>query len=330
MAVAIYLGSTYLINFALSRSPAPQKASGHADEAKFRSLLKAGNQAIQSGRYSDALASFLAAERSADQLSDDQYESLKKSRLQIAQIYESSGNNSEAERVYRALATCAIRQGQALLGAKQLEQTLARGQDAEQFSNRLSEGKRDALQQSVYLLVNSLTGLQRYPEAVQAQQRMIDYLRASADDFDKAFSDAYLNLASTYAEAKDWRGFERALGLAIDSCDRTLAHFSADSNQVLVGSTLINKNWAQYNLVIAYYREGNTDFALSKAEDLFAEASQKPQDPLHPVNVAYHAGDFAALALQIATEAKRRDAIDVWQKRAGNVMVIGFRANDSR
>ncbi len=127
MAVAIYLGSTYLINFALSRSSAQQKASGHADEAKFRSLLKSGNQAIRNGRYSDALASFLAAERSADQLSDDQYESLKKSRLQIAQIYESSGNNSEAESVYRALATCAIQQGQALLGAKPLEQTLARG-----------------------------------------------------------------------------------------------------------------------------------------------------------------------------------------------------------
>ncbi len=328
MALAIYLGSSYLINRALSPSPksvgGSKSAPAPANEAKFRSLLKAGDKAFESGQYSDALARFLEAEHSGEVLTDEQYEALKKTRLQIAQIYEKSANSSEAQSVYGVLAACAIQQGQTLLQAKQFEQTLARGQDAEQFSNRLNGGKRESLQQAVYLSVNALTGLQRYPAAAQSEQRMIDYLKSSADDSDKAFSDAYLNLASIYAEAKDWRGFEQALVSAIDACDRTLAHFSADSNQVLVGATLINKNWAQYNLVIAYYREGNIETSLAKAEDFFGELSGNTQNPMHPVNVAYHAEDFASLALQIATETKNQDAIDHWSKRAGNVRVVSL------
>jgi hypothetical protein len=47
--------------------------------------------------------------------------------------------------------------------------------------------------------------------------------------------------------------------------------------------------------------------------------------PLHPVNVAYHAENFASLALEIATEAKNQDAIDHWSRRAvGNVRVVSL------
>lgn len=230
IAVAIYLGASYLINHALSPST---KSAGDskstpvpANEAKFRSLLEAGDKSQADGQYADALARYLDAEHSGAVLTDQQYESLKNARLQVAQIYERADARSEAENVYRALAACAIQQGQTWFQAKHLEPAVARAQDAEQFSDRFNEGKRESLQQAVYLSVNALTGLHRYPEAGQAEQRMIDYLKSSADDYDKALSDEYVNLANIYASAKDWQGSELALVSAINACDRTLAHYS--------------------------------------------------------------------------------------------------------
>jgi hypothetical protein len=76
--------------------------------------------------------------------------------------------------------------------------------------------------------------------------------------------------------------------------------------------------------VIAYYQEGDTDSALSKADDFFVEYS-KPQDPMHPVNVVYHAADFAALALQIANETNRQETMDLWGKRApGGIKIVAL------
>ena len=323
MVLAIYLGSTYLIKSVTSvpsnPQQAPAKQGNHpaANDARFRSMFDAGNKALHDGVYGTALDNFLEAERSVDQLTDEQYELLKKSRLQIARSYDTSGESAGAQSVYRALANCAAREGQALLDAKQFEGALARAQDAEEFSNHLTEGKRESLQWSISLLVNSLRTLQRYPEAAQAQQRLIDYLKTSTDDYDKGFGEAYVTLSSIYAEEKDWHGVEQALLLAIESCDRTLAA----ATQQFTGTPVL-RNWAQYNLVIADYQEGNIDTAFSKAEEFFAEYSQ-PQDPTHPRNGAYHADDFAALALQMAKETKRQDAIDLWQKRApGGLKVI--------
>jgi hypothetical protein len=332
MALAIYLGSTYLINSVVSKSAHPQETAASqvvkhppANDARFRALFDAGNQAFRNGIYADALASYLEAERSTDQLTDDQYEALKKSRSQIAQIYETSGDNSAANGVYRALADCAIREGNALFQAKQYDAALARGQDAEQFSNHLTEGKRESLQGSVYLLGHSLAALHRYPEVVQAHQRMIEYLKASADDYDPAFGDSYTDLGYAYFEAKDWHGSEQSLASAIESFDRTLAHYSSDNDQTIIFRARFTRNWAQYNQIIAYYQEGNTDTSLSKAEDLFTEYSEKPSDPMHPLNVGYHASDFAALALQIAKETNRQEAMDLWGKRApGGIKIVAL------
>ncbi len=328
VALAIYLGSTYLINYGVSRPSHPQEAGARqvkhpaANDARFRSLFEAGNQAFRDGQYPEALASFLEAERSADQLSDEQYESLKKSRLQLAQTYESAGDNASANGVYRALADCANREGQALLQAKQYEAALARGQDAEQFSNQLNEGKSDSLQGAIFLLSNSLSALHRYPEAAQADQRLIDYL-SSADEYNQILGQAYMGLSSNYADAKDWHGVEQAQVALIDWCDRTHAHFTTENHGPFVDPT-VPRSWGQYNLVIAYYQEGDTDKALSKAEEFFAEYS-KPPDPMHPLNVVYHADDFAALALQIAKETKRQEAINLWGPRApGGLRVISL------
>ncbi|MGC2257256.1 MAG: hypothetical protein WA594_03060 [Candidatus Sulfotelmatobacter sp.] len=231
--------------------------------------------------------------------------------LQQQPGFKSSNPNSTG-RVYR--------EGNELFNAKNFEGALARARDAEQFSDHLSEG---ALQESTSLLVSVLSALHRYGEAVHAQQHWIDFLKASADDYDQAFVPAYTGLAGIYGEAGDWHGVEESLTQAIDSCDTIHAHFAA-ANVAFIDPTF-ERSWSQYNLVIAYSREGNTDTALSKTEDFFTEYSQKEQDTTHPVNVIYHSADFAALALQIATEAKRQDDIDLWQKRApGGIKIIAL------
>jgi hypothetical protein len=331
MVLAIYLGSTFLIRYALApplltkEGAAPKTIKQPpANEARFRASFEAGNQALSDGRYATALDNLLEAERSTDQLTDDQYNALKQARLQIAQAYESSADNVAANTVYRALADCANRDGNALYKDKSFESALARSRDAEQFSDHLSEGKRDALQESTSLLVGALLALHLDEEAVHAQQHWIDFLKTSADDYDQAFVKAYMSLEGIYADAKDWHGVEQALVQTIEACDRIHSHFTAENNTPFIDPT-VTRNWSQYNLVIAFYQEGNTDTALSKAEDFFAEYSQKQQHTSHTLSVAYHASDFAALALQIATEAKRQDDIDLWQKRApGGIKIIAL------
>jgi hypothetical protein len=338
MAVAIYLGSTSLIHYALSpplrvkESTASKKMKEPpANEARFKASFAAGKQALSEGRYPTALDSFLEAERSVDQLTDDQYNALKQPRLQIAQAYESSGDNAAANDVHRALADCASRDGNALYKDRDFDGALARGQDAEQFSDRLSDGKRDALLGATFLLTISLEALHRYPEAVLAQQRYIDFLKQTAEPYDQAFIQAYSGLEGIYAEAKDWHGAEQALAQVIDTCDTI--HTRITTENVALSDQPVIRNWAQYNLVIAYYQEGNTDTALSKAEDFFTEYSQKEQATAHLFGVVYHANDFAALALQIAKESNRQDAIDYWQKRTlgpnGGITTLALHPPDS-
>ena len=331
MVLAIYLGSTYLIRYAVAPPSAAKDSAAPkhikqppANEARFRASFEAGKQALSDGRYATALDNFLEAERSTDELTDDQYNALKQARLQIAQVYESSADNVAANTVYRALADCANHDGNALYKDKSFDGALARARDGEQFSDHLSECKRDALQESTSLLVGALLALHRHQEAVVAQQHWIDFLNASADDYDQAFVQAYMSLEGIYADAKDWHGVEQTLAQTIEACDRIHSHFTAENNTPFVDPT-VPRNWSQYNLVIAFYQEGNTGTALSKAEDFFTEYSQKQQDTSHPLSVAYHASDFAALALQIATEAKRQDDIDLWQKRApGGIKTIAL------
>jgi len=324
LLLIICLGSNYLIRLVLNSPPKQQTASKTeskeppANEAAFRSALEAGNQALRDGRYTDALDRFLEAERSGEQLSDEQYEALKNSRLQLARIYEAGGDNSAAQRVYQVLTDCALQQGFAQSRAKQWERALARAQDSEDLSAHLTD-RRGALQYATGLAASSLEALQRYPEAVQVRQRMIDYLKATVDGDDSAFGSYYESLAETYSKAQNWPAFESTLLLAIAACDRTLANPPAENERTISDFTRQTKNVAQYNLVIAYYREGNIETALSKADDFFAAYPEGPQDPMHPITVQFHSRDFASLALTIATEAKRPQDVDYWRQKGGVV-----------
>jgi len=329
--LAIWLGSTYLIRYGTTPSPTPKQTENGpgkfqpVNEARFRSLLDAGNKAINDGQYSDALSSFLEAERSGDRLSDQQYESLKKARLQVAQLYEAADDRPSANAAYRALADCAVREGNSLVQAKDYESAVKRGRDGEEYSNHLIEGKRESLQGSLLLLATSLKLAHSYPDAADAAQRLIDYLK-SVDEYDQVLGQAYSMLAGIQGDAKDWPAMDQALTQYIDWCDRTHEHLVAESRGPYIDTTL-ERSWAQYNLIIARYQEGDPDSALSKADDFFAEYLQKEQEATsaRPLNVAFHSGDFAALALQIAKESNRPNAIDFWQKRApGGIKIVAL------
>ena len=65
IALAIYLGSTYLIHYVVSKPSHPQETAARqvvkhpaANDARFRALFDAGMQAFRNGVYADALASF--------------------------------------------------------------------------------------------------------------------------------------------------------------------------------------------------------------------------------------------------------------------------------
>jgi len=170
--------------------------------------------------------------------------------------------------------------------------------------------------------VSAFGGLHLYGDALHAQQQWIDFLKSTADEDGQAFVQAYMILEGIYAEAKDWHGTEQALIQTIDACDRIHSHLAAGNTGI---DPTAPRNWAQYTLVSAYYLGGDTDSALSKADDFYSEYSQKQQQTPYLLPVAYHASDFAALALQIAKESKRPNAIDYWRRRApGGIKIIAL------
>lgn len=325
LLVVIGLGSNYLIRFFLTYSPTaqakPQEISKEkpANDAAFRSALEAGNQAIRNGQYTDAMDRFVDTEHSGPQLTDEQYDALRAARLQLAQIYEAASERSSTDSIYRALADGAIRQSQARYDRKEYDKAVVRARDAEEFAAHLSDGKKETMQNATYLEVSSLTLLARYPEAAQAQQRFIDFFKTTADDSDPYFAQAYMTLADIHAKANDWQGFEQALHQTIDACDRVTGRYQW-TNLAIV------KNWSEYNLVIAYYRAGDVETAFSKADDFFQEYSNLSPGTQPGVNVAYHARDFASLAVEIAREAKMPAEEQRWKERGGmglgNVNVI--------
>lgn len=329
MALAIYLGSSYVIKSLTSPAAGTPAADGHlfrANERRFRSLLKDGEKALASGQYKAAADSFVEAERSADRLTDEQYEALKKSRLQLAESYQKAGAEPEVEGVYRAMVDSALRDGDPLLRAKQYDSALKRGQDAEEFCSRLPDPSQ-CRSGAASLQVSSLQVLQRYGEAAEKEQQLIDDLKSSGHADDKDFAQHYSTLAMIDSDAKDWSGAEAAYQMEIDACDRALAHFE-QGKQPPADLTVV-RNWGQFNLVIAYYQADEVSTALSKAGEFYKEYSERPTDPWHPWNVAHGANDFAALALEIARETNRQDDIDLWQRRApGGIKVVALRPLD--
>ena len=132
------------------------------------------------------------------------------------------------------------------------------------------------------------------------------------------------NLGSNRSEAQDWQGSAAPLTSAVDAADRTLERYSPthDHDQMIYDAALLNKNWSEYNLVISLYRAGSVDAPLAKADELYTERSSMPQNPVHPLNVAYPAWDFASLGYEIATESKNASAVDHWARLGGGTIKV--------
>ncbi len=316
--VLVFVASSAIISYVASR-PVPKRDVEEikfraVNSAKFQSLLEAGTKNIQNAQYTEALANFQEAEQTTGKLTDDEYATLKTSRQQIASLYEASGRSAEAVAAYKDLANSGIQEGEALLKVSQFQSALPRLQDGEQFSEHLTDQKKDSLVESRGALVNCLWGLQRYPDAVDTTQRMIQYLRASADPYDPLLTAKYLELVQTYSRENDWTDAEQYLLLAWGECDKRIAHFSglADADPSL-NAALADKDLALYWLVTAYQKEGKTDSALATAEEMYKFIAQnsKPWADLGP----YPRKEVAKLALQVATEAKQQDAMNLWQQR---------------
>ena len=197
-----------------------------ANDAKFRELRDAGVKQQKNEQYSEALGSFQEAERSGGPLDAKQYGSLKDLRAEIAQTCETAGRNEEAQSAYKALVDSGTQGGTLLMQAQKSAEALARYQDAEAFAGHLTDGRLTALQQARSLEVGSLRELKRYKEAEETTQRMIDDLQAAASDYDPALQGAYLELAQTYSDEKNWGDEEHALMAAMEASDKSVAHYA--------------------------------------------------------------------------------------------------------
>jgi hypothetical protein len=148
--LVIGLGANYLIHYALHSPPRQKGSTAESkqpapNEAVFRSALEAATQALNDGRYTDALDHLADAEHTAVLLSSDQYDALKNARLQLATRYESAGDLSASDRVYRAHISCAISQARYLNESKQYEEAILRTQDAIELAGHQRDGKDDSI-----------------------------------------------------------------------------------------------------------------------------------------------------------------------------------------
>ena len=277
----------------------------NAQDSKFQSLVDAGMKALDDRRYPEALSQFQEAERSLAQLNDTQYAALKKARLQIAGAYEAEGNTSGAEGVYKNLADCAFRQD---------DVALVRYQDAENFSQHLTEQRDSYTLNSTHAQTILLQDMRRFPEALAATQRSIDLLQSTAGEYDARLVAPYSELAHTYQLARDWQRVEETIISTVAFCDKIIAHWAGTTGADNPTSTvLLEKNQLLYALIDAYDQDGKPDLALSTAEDLFNFIAQNsPYAELGP----HSRREVANFALRIALKADRQNAADTWRQRS--------------
>jgi tetratricopeptide (TPR) repeat protein len=316
-ALLVLVVSSALINFVMGRHTL-QRETDAANSRKFHSFYDPGRKSMDQGDYAAALAAFDRAEQSLPRLNDDQYAALKTARLKIAARCQSSGLPAEAQDAYAALVNSGLRQGSLLLKSGRAENALARFQDARQFAGQLASDKPSGLIHSGEGITTSLRELHRYPDALDSAQNLISYVRAGSDQYDPAITSEYLEMSRTYAEENDWPGAEQALVQAWGETDKRIDHFSALAGaDESLSDALADKDYTLYNLVVAYQHDGKTDSAIATAEALFNFIARysKPGGDLRP----YSRKDTADLALRIATQANRQDAVKLWRQRRASI-----------
>jgi hypothetical protein len=316
--ILIFVASSALIRYVVSKPTSARDATeikfNAANAKKFRSLYDTGSKQLKNAEYPEALASFQEAEQSSGQLSDDQYAALKNARQQIATYYESSGRTADAETVYKTLETSALQEGYVLSRAHVPAQALPRLQDAQQFSQHLTEGKQAALVESSGAVVECFREMQQFDDAEENSHQMIDYLRASSSPSDLALTDKYMELAETYSQANRWDMAEQTLVVAWPNIDQVIAHRSnLPDNDPSLMQALFEKDLLLSWLVNAYAGEGKIETALATSEALYNYVvdHSKPWADLGP----YGRKQVAAQAITIALKGNRPDLAAPWQAR---------------
>ncbi len=314
----IFVASSALIRYVVSKPTSARDASeikfNAVNAKKFRSLYDTGSKQLKNAEYPEALASFQEAEQSSGQLSDDQYAALKNVRQQIATYYQSSGRAADAEAVYKTLETSALQEGYVLSRAHVPAQALPRLQDAQQFSEHLTEGKQAALVESSGAVVECFREMQQFDDAEENSHQMIDYLRASSSPSDLALTDKYMELAQTYSQANRWDMAEQTLVVAWPNIDQVIAHRSnLPDNDPSRMQALFEKDLLLSWLVNAYAQEGKIETALATSEALYNYVAEhsNPWADLAP----YGRKQVAAQAITIALKANRPDLAAPWQAR---------------
>ena len=316
--VLIVVGSSALISYVVAHptSPGDVKAEEFhaANSAKFKSLYGTGTKDIREARFADALASFREAESTAGQLSNDEYGLLKSSRQKIAGLNEAAGRAAEAQEAYKDLFNSATDEGRLRLRASEYDGALAKFQDAEQFADKQTDGKEVSLAGARGDLIACYRAMHRYEDAVDVSERMIEYLRHKSDEYDPTLTSEYLELAQTYSQANEWSNAEPNLQIANGLSEKRIARYRGvpEASQVFT-QALGDKDYSLYWLIVAYDREGKTDYALGTAEELF-DWIPNPAAAWADLT-PYPRTQVAKLALKIGTEANRKDAIDLWSNR---------------
>jgi len=285
-----------------------------ASEAKFDDLIAKGAKATGNGAYDLALDRYEEAQRVMGRMSGSQYDTIQAKRQALADAAEKSGNTALTLAAYKALAGTAVRQGDGSLRAHQDDDALAKYVDAEGYVPHLTDTKNTVLLEARRGQVYANREKKDYAGAADASMRTIDTLEATGDAYDPRLTAAYLDLAQTYEDAKDWHNAEETLMTAWRECDKRIDYYSRiPGEESKVSAALSEKDLTLYGLIGVYQQADETDHALAIAEELYKFLTQNAKPGPEPG--PYRRAQVARLAFTIAQKANRPADAVAWRAR---------------
>jgi tetratricopeptide (TPR) repeat protein len=284
-----------------------------AQDKQFRSMVDAGREFYQDGRYASALEQYAQAEKAVPRLNENQYTALKNARQQIAEAYENAGRQSDAEALYKDMIESAFHDAAAQLKAGDAEAAVERYQDNEQLAAHLSDAQKIYRIRLTQGEIVSLRRINRFPEAIQASQHLIDYLQAGNQD-DPQVVEAYMRMGETYQLQRDWQHLEETLVASQAICDRILQeNSSVPYNQEPVWSTITSEDQILYALMDDYSQQGKPQQALDTAQTLYDFIDKYSTQWME---LAPHGRKAVArYAMVIAARANRPGDADAWRAK---------------